>query len=309
MRKYSNGKRESPSLGCASKPQFIRIAYSAVVALSSLAIMRTSLIATSTLKRMEASLSSYAYPIVVSDRKTQQLDPFVMSSTHIGVGVSNDSSLNTSIGNGTSESQTVPSVKSNRERRDFQDHSLHPTVRNGTNGNHSAAPSCVNSESLFHPLNISWPQVDDRLAQAMRNGIQICPQINHSRQESLTLRTQTVTKQYYEWNNTEWESPPKGLSTVVSCFFYTKAKHGRHEYKDWIPNMLGATDPMVIFVESVPAWYDHFDWVQFFKVSTVGALHVLLLHFGFVQRQLDISAEDDHSNFAEGRFQTTSFGC
>ena len=171
-------------------------------------------------------------------------------------------------GSYTPSSMTTSSTSASIMRRmqDF-DLSIDDVMLSTTSNRHTNVPSCIDSESLHREPRITWPQVDHRMVQVMRNGIHICPSINIVRQETVMTGKGSVTKEYYVHNKTEMELPPNGLATVVTCMFYVKAKHGRHEYKNWIPLMLEATDPMVIFVDSEPLRYDNnFSWVEFFRV-------------------------------------------
>ena len=73
----------------------------------------------------------------------------------------------------------------------------------------------------------AWPQQDNSIQQAIRGAHRIG--VN---------QTPTIDGTYYMWNGTQCESPPKGMATVVTAYYDLSSKHPRHQYEEWIQNML-----------------------------------------------------------------------
>jgi hypothetical protein len=92
----------------------------------------------------------------------------------------------------------------------------------------------------------AWPQQDNSIQQAIRGAHRIG--VN---------QTPTIDGTYYMWNGTQCESPPKGMATVVTAYYDLSSKHPRHQYEEWIQNMIKATDPMIIFIDPTS---DYFNW-------------------------------------------------
>lgn len=107
--------------------------------------------------------------------------------------------------------------------------------------------------------DVKWPQTDDRIRQAIRNGERIGP-------KSITILTRNDGTRYYDWKGIEHEAPQNKLATVVSMFYdisskkeKARAKSGLHRkeaYIRWMENFLSSTDPLVFFCEPESPWAD-----------------------------------------------------
>ena len=75
-------------------------------------------------------------------------------------------------------------------------------------------------------------------------------------------QTPTIDGAHYLWNGTQCESPPKGMATVVTAYYDLKSKHPRHQYEEWIQNMIKASDSMIIFIDPTS---DYFYWWSMIK--------------------------------------------
>jgi hypothetical protein len=104
-----------------------------------------------------------------------------------------------------------------------------------------------------------WPQVDNRIAQTIQEGIGIIPQNVSWEQEK-----SKDGKLFYIWNSSRYEAPPKGLATVVTAYYDLKSKHPIQQYAGWFQKMLSATDPMIIFIDHTQFW--GIDWLEYVKV-------------------------------------------
>jgi hypothetical protein len=107
----------------------------------------------------------------------------------------------------------------------------------------------------------AWPQVDNRIAQSIQEGVGIMPQ-----NVSWVEEKSKDGKLFYIWNSTRYEAPPKGLSTVVTAYYDLSSKHPIHEYTAWFKKMLSATDPMIIFLDHTRSYYYGVDWLEYVKV-------------------------------------------
>lgn len=107
--------------------------------------------------------------------------------------------------------------------------------------------------------DIQWPEMDDRVAQSIRDGVLIVPETTVA--ENNDNKNDGSGKEYYMFNDTKHEAPTKGLATVVSCYYDAKSKHPSNQYGDWFAKMLTATDPMIIFLDHTRNF--GVDWLDF----------------------------------------------
>jgi hypothetical protein len=127
-----------------------------------------------------------------------------------------------------------------------------------TNGNVATANEIVSKSSASSGgitgtrSKISWPQVDDRIGEALRNGHSIMPTITYT----------DASRKEYMFNNTKYEAPPEKLATVVTCIYEARSKHPGAFYVEWFSNMLHVTDPLIVFLDPIPDQYSKIDWYE-----------------------------------------------
>lgn len=121
----------------------------------------------------------------------------------------------------------------------------------------SSWPTIATSNSHYNETTKEqrkWPQMDDRVPNAILNGFRFGEHAN---------QTKNDTEKHYEWNGTLYEKPIQSLATIVTAYYDIKSKHPAEQYKSWFENLLGATDPMIIFLEpNETAWIPWIPWFQ-----------------------------------------------
>ena len=89
----------------------------------------------------------------------------------------------------------------------------------------------------------AWPQQNDNLHQAIRQGHRF------GVQDQTSTEIDENSNTYLFNERTKCKRPIKGLATIVTAYYDIPSKHPTSRYEKWIPNLLQASDPMVIFID------------------------------------------------------------
>jgi hypothetical protein len=106
-----------------------------------------------------------------------------------------------------------------------------------------------------------WPQQDDRIIQAILRGRKVGFDVHL---DGVGDVGDPPDANHYTFQNTSYESPIRGLATVVSAYYDMNSKHPHHQYVNWVPLFLSSTDPLIFFCDPGQVlWSSNQTWCDF----------------------------------------------